>query len=86
MQDPYESCLLSLFPGNIPVEEFAIVMKASGQNPTDAEVQQIIKEVVLDGDRTTNFEGKPAAHRNWRLAFRLSLLAHPRHAKFLALK
>lgn len=31
--------------GNITVEEFARVMKESGQNPTDAEVQQIIKEV-----------------------------------------
>jgi Ca2+-binding EF-hand superfamily protein len=57
-------CLLSLIPGNITVEEFARVMKTSGQNPTDAEVQQIIKEVDLDGDRTINFEGKPAAHRN----------------------
>jgi hypothetical protein len=33
--------------GNITVEEFARVMKESGQNPTDAEVQQIIKEVDL---------------------------------------
>lgn len=56
-------CLLSLISGNITVEEFARVMKASGQNPTDAEVQEIIKEVDLDGDGTINFEGKPAAHR-----------------------
>jgi hypothetical protein len=32
-------------------------MKESGQNPTDAEVQQIIKEVDLDGDGTINFDG-----------------------------
>ncbi len=43
--------------GNITVEEFARVMKESGQNPTDAEVQQIIKEVDLDGDGTINFDG-----------------------------
>jgi hypothetical protein len=73
-------------PGNITVEEFARVMKASGQNPTDAEVQQIIKEVDLDGDGTINFEGKPPAHRNWRLDFCLSMLAHPRDEKILALK
>jgi len=42
--------------GNITVEEFARVMKESGQNPTDAEVQQIIKEVDLDGDGTINFD------------------------------
>jgi Ca2+-binding EF-hand superfamily protein len=32
-------------------------MKESGQNPTDEEVQQIIKEVDLDGDGTINFDG-----------------------------
>lgn len=32
-------------------------MKASGQNPTDEELQQIIKEVDLDGDGTINFDG-----------------------------
>jgi hypothetical protein len=43
--------------GNITVEEFARVMKESGQNPSDEEVQQIIKEVDLDGDGTINFDG-----------------------------
>jgi calmodulin len=33
-------------------------MKESGQNPTDEEVQQIIKEVDLDGDGTINFDGQ----------------------------
>ncbi|KAK8029844.1 hypothetical protein PG993_011135 [Apiospora rasikravindrae] len=42
--------------GNISVEEFAKVMSQSpGQQPTEAEVQQIIKEVDLDGDGTINF-------------------------------
>ncbi|KAK8078962.1 calmodulin [Apiospora phragmitis] len=42
--------------GNITVEEFAKVMsKSPGQQPTEAEVQQIIKEVDLDGDGTINF-------------------------------
>ncbi|KAI0128982.1 hypothetical protein BJ170DRAFT_356154 [Xylariales sp. AK1849] len=41
---------------NISVEEFAKVMSQSpGQPPTEAEVQQIIKEVDLDGDGTINF-------------------------------
>ncbi len=43
--------------GNITIEEFGRVMKASGQNPTDAELAQIIKEVDLDGDGTINFDG-----------------------------
>lgn len=44
--------------GNITVEEFAKVMSSSpGQQPTEAEVQQIIKEVDLDGDGTINFNG-----------------------------
>ncbi len=43
--------------GNITVDEFARVMKESGQNPTDAEVQEIIKEVDIDGDGTINFDG-----------------------------
>ncbi len=33
-------------------------MKESGQSPTDEEVQQIIKEVDLDGDGTINFDGQ----------------------------
>ena len=33
-------------------------MKASGQNATEAEVQQIINEVDRDGDGTIDFEGK----------------------------
>lgn len=45
--------------GNITVEEFAKVMSNSpGQQPSEAEVQQIIKEVDLDGDGTINFNGK----------------------------
>jgi hypothetical protein len=33
-------------------------MKSTGQNPTEAEVQQIIDEVDLDGDGTISFDGK----------------------------
>ncbi|EPE33874.1 EF-hand [Glarea lozoyensis ATCC 20868] len=42
--------------GTISVEEFAKVMKSTGQNPTEAEVQQIIDEVDLDGDGTISFD------------------------------
>ncbi|KAI0836951.1 EF-hand [Hypoxylon sp. FL0890] len=42
--------------GNISVEEFAKVMSQSpGKAPTQAEVEQIVKEVDLDGDGTINF-------------------------------
>ncbi|EMR64965.1 putative calmodulin protein [Eutypa lata UCREL1] len=42
--------------GDISVEEFAKVMSQSpGQAPTEAEIQQIINEVDLDGDGTINF-------------------------------
>ncbi|TVY50788.1 Calmodulin [Lachnellula cervina] len=41
---------------NITVEEFGRVMKTSGQNPSEAELAQIIKEVDLDGDGTINFD------------------------------
>ncbi|KAI1877917.1 uncharacterized protein JN550_000099 [Neoarthrinium moseri] len=42
--------------GSITVEEFAKVMSsAPGKQPTQAEVEQIIKEVDLDGDGTINF-------------------------------
>lgn len=43
--------------GNISIEEFGRVMKETGQNPTDEELAQIIKEVDLDGDGTINFDG-----------------------------
>lgn len=52
-----DSKRLTDLEGNITVEEFGRVMKASGQNPTDEELQQIIKEVDLDGDGTINFDG-----------------------------
>ncbi|CAG8971898.1 hypothetical protein HYALB_00007814 [Hymenoscyphus albidus] len=42
--------------GNITVEEFGRVMKASGQKVTDEELAQIVKEVDLDGDGTINFQ------------------------------
>ncbi|TGO16263.1 hypothetical protein BTUL_0030g00500 [Botrytis tulipae] len=48
---------LMSFAGNITVEEFGRVMKQSGQNPSEEELAQIIKEVDLDGDGTINFDG-----------------------------
>ncbi|TGO52666.1 hypothetical protein BCON_0137g00290 [Botryotinia convoluta] len=42
--------------GNITVEAFGRVMKQSGQNPSEEELAQIIKEVDLDGDGTINFD------------------------------
>ncbi|ESZ92392.1 2-methylcitrate dehydratase-like protein [Sclerotinia borealis F-4128] len=42
--------------GNITIEEFGRVMKQSGQNPSEEELAQIIKEVDLDNDGTINFD------------------------------
>jgi hypothetical protein len=48
-----------VYTGNISVEEFAQVMYQSpGKPPSKAEVEQIIREVNLDGDRTINFNGR----------------------------
>lgn len=53
---PSWQLLICLATGNITVEEFAQVMCVKpGKKPTEAEVQQIIKEVDLDGDGTINF-------------------------------
>jgi Ca2+-binding EF-hand superfamily protein len=44
--------------GNISVEEFAQVMSQTpGKPPSKEEVEQIIREVDLDGDGTINFNG-----------------------------
>ncbi|PMD61042.1 uncharacterized protein K444DRAFT_720818, partial [Hyaloscypha bicolor E] len=56
-------------PGNITVEEFARVMKESGQNPSDDEVQQIIKELtciigfisMMTGGRSRHSAPEPTA-------------------------
>jgi len=48
--------------GNITIEEFGRVMKKSGQNPSEAELAQIIREVDLDGDGTINFDGISPLH------------------------
>jgi Ca2+-binding EF-hand superfamily protein len=50
--------------GNITVEEFGRVMKQSGQNPSEEELAQIIKEVDIDGDGTINFDGRSFSHPN----------------------
>ncbi|KAM3075315.1 hypothetical protein ACMFMG_007245 [Clarireedia jacksonii] len=42
--------------GNITVEEFGRVMKESGQNPSEEQLAEIIKEVDIDGDGTINFD------------------------------
>jgi len=41
-------------------------MRASGQKVTEAELEQIIKEVDLDGDGTINFKGKHGSNPGLR--------------------
>lgn len=46
------------------MEEFAKVMSQSpGKPPSQAEVEQIVREVDLDGDGTINFNGKSSRLR-----------------------
>ncbi|CCD55176.1 hypothetical protein BofuT4_uP159970.1 [Botrytis cinerea T4] len=40
-------------------------MKQSGQNPTEEELAEIIKEVDLDGDGTINFDGRTHGIVTW---------------------
>ena len=41
--------------GTITIEEFGIVMRSLGQNPTEAELQNMTSEVDADGDGTIDF-------------------------------
>lgn len=42
--------------GTIDVEELGIVMRSLGQNPTDEELEAIIKDADIDGDGTIDFD------------------------------
>ncbi|KAJ3933046.1 MAG: calmodulin-like protein [Lentinula lateritia] len=42
--------------GTITTLELGTVMRSLGQNPTDAELQDMINEVDVDGDGTINFD------------------------------
>ena len=46
---------LRLDPNLTPYKELSTVMRSLGQNPTDAEVQDIINEVDVDGSGSMEF-------------------------------
>lgn len=64
------------------MEEFGRVMKKSGQNPSDEELAQIIREVDLDGDGTINFDGISPKH-NLSLPFPYPFLSKLKHSNAL---
>ena len=42
--------------GTVSTKELGVVMRALGQNPTDAEVTEMIKEVDIDGNGEVDFD------------------------------
>ena len=42
--------------GTVSTKELGVVMRALGQNPTDAEIAEMIKEVDVDGNGEVDFD------------------------------
>ena len=42
--------------GTVSTKELGVVMRALGQNPTDAEIAEMIKEVDTDGNGEVDFD------------------------------
>jgi Ca2+-binding EF-hand superfamily protein len=50
--------LLSSGDGTITTKELGTVMRSLGQNPTEAELQDMVNEVDADGNGTIDFPGE----------------------------
>jgi calmodulin len=44
-----------LFAGSITIQELGTVMRSLGQNPTEVELKDMIREVDVDGNGTIDF-------------------------------
>lgn len=52
---PLPSCLFTDGDGTITTKELGTVMRSLGQNPTEAELQDMVNEVDADGNGTIDF-------------------------------